>query len=54
MAVNRRKTKQAPPEAAAPQPQADDDDRWSDVEDALLHKTQAHQHAERRWKYFAK
>ena len=30
------------------------EDRWAAVEEHLLHKDQAHDHAERRWKYFSK
>ena len=30
------------------------DDRWSDVEDTLLYKSESRGHAERRWKYFSK
>lgn len=30
------------------------EDRWSAVEEHLLSKDQQSQHAERRWKYFAK
>jgi hypothetical protein len=32
----------------------DGEDRWSEVEEHLLHKDQQNDHAERRWKYFAK
>ena len=31
-----------------------EDDRWGEVEEHLIHKTQRHDHAERRWKYFSK
>lgn len=30
------------------------EDRWSAVEEHLVYKAQAHDHAERRWKHFAK
>jgi hypothetical protein len=30
------------------------DDRWSEVEEHLVYKTQQHDHAQRRWKYFSK
>jgi hypothetical protein len=32
----------------------DGDDRWNDVEENLVYRGQREQHAERRWKYFAK
>lgn len=30
------------------------DDRWADVEEHFLYKNHRQNHAERRWKYFAK
>lgn len=32
----------------------DGDDRWSDVEENLLHKSESRGQGERRWKYFSK
>lgn len=32
----------------------EDDDRWTGVEEHLLSQSQRQDHAERRWKYFAK
>lgn len=57
---SRKKSKPSPPKDsekvwlkmtdAAP----DEADRWSNVEEDLVDKTQQHDHSERRWKYFSK